>query len=343
MGLPFVRQQRPPIGVDFGTHSMKALQLHAGGQSVDSAAALETPPEIRQDPGARLRWQFEHLPELLKQGRFHGKRASCAISACRTIVENISLSKTPGISTTDLLNEKLRSATGLEPNTLVMRHEEVSEVVRNGAKTTETLCFAIPRAIVREHMRALKKVGLDTVGVHCEHAALARAMRPCQDDAEDASTLFLDLGASGVRAVVTKSGQFVASRTMQADLHHVSQPQELAATGTGGVPTTMAPAASMMTSSELDDVAEELGQLVRYCAAVRADAPVKAAVFVGGLSTNDALCADLARRLRLPARAADPLSNYPWAKKPGSGAPSAEDPKPGWAVPLGLCLAPTDI
>ncbi|GAB4545973.1 MAG: hypothetical protein Tsb0013_04290 [Phycisphaerales bacterium] len=343
MGLPFVRQHRPVIGVDFGAHAMKALQLVPSNDAVDHAAAIETPREIRKDPQARLRWQFDHLPDLLKQGRFAGRRAVCSIGAERTLVENLAVTKAQGLNPTDLLHEKLRSATGLDPNTLVVRHEEVGDVTRDGAKATETLCFAIPRAVVREHMRALKKCGLDTVGVHCEHAALARAMRPCEDNTHDASTLFLDLGATGVRAVVAKDGRLIASRTIAADLEEAATPQTLGATGTDGAPMTMPVSAGFMTSSALDTVAEELGQLVRYCAAVRVDAPVKSVVFVGGHSTNDALCADLARRVRLPAHAADPISNLPWARKPGAGAPQAEEPKPAWAVALGLCLAPTDL
>ncbi|MEM1423503.1 MAG: hypothetical protein AAGH64_05810 [Planctomycetota bacterium] len=344
MGLSSIlKPQRTLVGVDLGAHTMKALQLAPNNLSVDHAAAIETPPELRADPNARLRWQFDHLPELIKQGRFTGKRAAVAIPAERTIVENIAVAKAQGVSTTDMLAEKLRSATGLEPNTLVVRHEEVGDVTRNGAKSTETLCFAIPRAIVKDHMRALKKCGLDTVGVHCQHAAIARAARACENDAEDASTLFLDLGVTGVRAIVAKQGALIASRTIAADLlEAAAPPQVLAPTGTDNTPVTM-PSPSFMGSSPLDAVAEELGQLARYCAAVRPDAPVKSVVFVGGLSTSDTLCADLAKRLRLPAHAADPVSHLPWAKKPGAGAPDPSEPKPAWTVALGLCLSPTDL
>ena len=338
-----LKPQRTLIGVDLGAHSMKALQLTPACNAVEHAAAVDTPPELRADPQARLRWQFEHLPELIKQGKFTGKRAAIAVGAERTIVENLAIAKAQGVNTTDMLNEKLRAATGLEPNTLVVRHEEVADVARNGAKSTETLCFAIPRAIVKEHMRALKKCGLDTVGVHCEHAAIARATRACQGDTEDAATLFLDLGTTGVRAVVTQGEHLIAARTIAADLSEVATPpQVLAPPGTDGSPVTM-PSPSFMGSSPLDDVAEELGQLVRYCAAVRADAPVKSMVFVGGHSMSDTLCTDLAKRVRLPAHAADPLSLFPWAKKPGAGAPNTDDPKPAWTVALGLCLSPTDL
>lgn len=343
MGMPFLKPSKPVVGVDFALDALKAIQLQPGADVVTHAAAINTPTELRHNADARVRWQFDQLPKLLKQGRFAGKRAVCAVSSQHTVVETLAVAKAQGIATTDLINEKIRSATGFDPNTLVVRHEEVGEVARNGAKTTETLCFAIPRAVVKEHMKALKKAGFDTVGIHCKHTALALAMQRCTEDDEESATITLDLYANGSRAIVTSQGRFIAARTIHADVASALQPQQLGATGTDGAPTTLPPAAGFMTSGPLDTVAEELGQVQRYGAAVRPDLPIKHALFAGSLSTNDALCADLARRLRLPARLADPLANYAWAKKPALDAPEADSAKPAWAVALGLCLAPTDL
>lgn len=342
MGLPFVNNSKPVVGVDFGADALRVLQL-GGDHQVAHAGSIDTPAAIVHDTDARLRWQFEQLPALLKASKVSGKRAVCSVSSDRTIVEHLAIPKAQGVNTSDMLREKLHSATGIDPAALVVRHEEVGEVTRNGAKTMETVCFAIPRAVVREHMRALKKCGLDTVGVHCEHAAFHRGMNACAMEEEGQATLLLDLGRTGVRAVVTHAGAMLSARTIKADLASAVEPQVLGATGTDGGPVTMPAAAGFMTSSATDTVAEELGQGVRYCGAVRTDAPVKHAVFAGVLSTNDALCEDLAKRLRLPAHAADPMASYVWAKKPALEAPGADEPKPGWGVALGLCLSPTDL
>ena len=55
-------------------------------------------------------------------------------------------------------------------------------------------------------------------------------------------------------------------------------------------------------------------------AAVRADAPVKSMVFVGGLSTRDPLCADLAQRM-MPVYDKLPKEARSWQQVVATSAP----------------------
>ncbi len=66
-------------------------------------------------------------------------------------------------------------------------------------------------------------------------------------------------------------------------------------------------------------------------------------VFVGGESLNVSMCQHVARKLRLPAQAADPLARVARTGKEPSLGVDISEPQPGWAVPMGLCLAPSDL
>src|SRR5262245_19180217 len=64
-----------PIGIEFGTGSLKILQVAAGDPPVLVAAAcLETPDELMTDHRKRLEFQIQGLPRLIKHGGFKGRR-----------------------------------------------------------------------------------------------------------------------------------------------------------------------------------------------------------------------------------------------------------------------------
>lgn len=96
-------------------------------------------------------------------------------------------------------------------------------------------------------------------------------------------------------------------------------------------------------SEPLEILTDEIRMCLRYHASLYSSRRVGRAVFVGGEARHKALCQHLARALRLPSQVADPMARV---ARPG-GAPligvDLSQPQPGWTVPLGLCLCPTDL
>lgn len=108
------------------------------------------------------------------------------------------------------------------------------------------------------------------------------------------------------------------------------------------------PAAKMSPEcKELADVLETLTDEVRMClryhAAQFPNNKVERAVFVGGEARHRALCQHIARTLRLPAQTADPMARVARTGSEPAFGVDFKQPQPGWAVALGLCLAPTDL
>jgi type IV pilus assembly protein PilM len=112
------------------------------------------------------------------------------------------------------------------------------------------------------------------------------------------------------------------------------------------LPATVAPPSAAPAFAPADDdpltprLLDELRVMLAYHRRVHADRPVRRLVLLGGEAMQPMTARLLGTSLRLTTCRADPLVSV-------AGDPTAyhglkpEEPQPGWAVPLGLCLSPT--
>ncbi len=100
---------------------------------------------------------------------------------------------------------------------------------------------------------------------------------------------------------------------------------------------------AMKVTSAIEQLTDEVGMGLRYHAALFPGRPVGRAVFVGGGACDMDLCRHIARKLRLAAQIADPISTVDAGGLTSLNGLDLTIPQPGWAVPLGLCLSPTDL
>ncbi|MDP1660660.1 MAG: hypothetical protein Q8L55_01990, partial [Phycisphaerales bacterium] len=88
---------------------------------------------------------------------------------------------------------------------------------------------------------------------------------------------------------------------------------------------------------------DEIALCVRYYETLFPQRKVHRTIFVGGESRHVALCQHIARMLKTPAHAADPLARIArTGTEPVVGVDMSKA-QPGWAVPMGLLMAPTDL
>ncbi len=92
-----------------------------------------------------------------------------------------------------------------------------------------------------------------------------------------------------------------------------------------------------------DSIAEELSMSLRYHQSLFRGRSIDRIVFLGGEARNIGLCQHVARVLRLPAQLGDPLAGLVRRRSLRTPGLSLGQPQPGWAVPCGLCTAPTDL
>lgn len=214
--LPAVHAAPPPIAIDFGASSLKVLQI-SGGQppKLVAAAQVDVPDEVMGDPAARLRFQIEALPKLIKKGKFTTRRAVFMIPPGQMFCKHMQLQVADGVDVDALLRAALPAQVGCDYESLVCRHVVVNNIARAGK--AEVICMAASRDLVGRLMQALKVAHLEPVGVHGPFQAAIRAFWSINRRAEDATrmTLFLDLGYATTNVMVAEGENLVFARTVE--------------------------------------------------------------------------------------------------------------------------------
>ncbi len=102
-----------------------------------------------------------------------------------------------------------------------------------------------------------------------------------------------------------------------------------------------APAAQADVASDtLDCLIDELQLCVRYHQSLFPGRTIEKLVFLGGEARHVGTCQKIARSLRIGAQLGDPLARLLRVNQAGPGkGVDINQPQPGWAVPLGLCLS----
>src|SRR5262249_1572621 len=133
-----------PIAVEFGTGSLKILQVAAGDPpSLVAAACLETPDELVPDHRKRLEDQIQGMARLIKSGGFKGRRAVCGMPAWQTLCKHMTLARVEGMTLAAQVNEAIAVQLARDPATLVYRYVEVPGTEK-GPKT-EVIVTAVAR------------------------------------------------------------------------------------------------------------------------------------------------------------------------------------------------------
>ncbi|MEO1717678.1 MAG: pilus assembly protein PilM [Planctomycetota bacterium] len=203
-----------PIAVDFGASALKVFQLTSGEpHGIGAAAAIDTPDDLLDDPSARLAFQTQHLPGLIRGGGFKGKRAVCLIPACLTHTTHVQVPK--GDAATVESSAKLAVATQLScaPDALVVRHQEVGPAHESGK--TEVITIAASRGVVGRLMSGLAAAKLEPVGMRTEAVALLRGFSTLKLTSEDDVCLYLDLGYSATKVIIAKGNRLLLARTIE--------------------------------------------------------------------------------------------------------------------------------
>jgi Tfp pilus assembly PilM family ATPase len=226
MAFSMFSTQASPIAIDFGASSVKMLQIGTGERpEIVAACELATPDAVRFETNERLAFWAEHLPRMLREGSFKGRRAIIAVPSAHTFIQHMQLAKVEGANRDDLIKGQLQSQMGCHPDAVVVRSIDVAEVHRNGQVRNEIICLAITRETIMRFIELLKRCRLDVIGAHTETISMVRAFNHLhRREADcDITTLYVDLGWSGTRVAITHGRDIAFARTIQIGGRHFDQ------------------------------------------------------------------------------------------------------------------------
>jgi type IV pilus assembly protein PilM len=370
MVLSMFSAQTSPIAIDFGSSSVKLLQITPGeNPSIMAAVGLRVPDSIRLDRDGRVDYFEKQLPRMLRKGGFKGRRVICSIPSADTLVQHLQLSASDAMAREETVKAQVASQMHVSPHNLVVQTYDVAEVTRDGQSLSEIICFAIPRDAVMKYVELLNRCKLETVGVHSEVIGMVRAFDHLQPppDQPTVSTLFVDVGWGSTKVAVTHDAQIVFARCIHIGGRHLDErlaerlgcdlasaraqriSEQVLASGGGAGRKGSAAVATDEGAGDTEvteiahSLAEELSMCVRYHHSLFRNQKIDRIIFLGGEARNIELCQTVAKELRLPAQLGDPLTRFEHKRSLRTPGLSLGQPQPGWAVPCGLCTAPTDL
>ena len=167
------------IGLDIGTHSIKAVQLKGKGDNLrlENLAMLEIPPGVQEeaDPALKNGLTAGVIKQLMKENDIRSKNVVTAISGDSVIVRYVKL---PYMSEDELKNVITYEAEQYIPlaiDQVVLDFEILGELEEEGQRKIEVLLVAAKEDIIDQHVDILKRAGLTPIVIDVDTFALGNA------------------------------------------------------------------------------------------------------------------------------------------------------------------------
>ncbi len=356
-----------PIGVDFGTDSLKLLQIVPGDPpELVALGSMTVPEEARTDLKARQEFLNDALASLLRRLPFKSRRTMLSIPAFQTLVHNLLISRSDRKEIDGLVDVALRERLNIEPSRMVIRNFPAAEVMRDGKPMREVITFAAGRDVVMHYVDLANRHKLEVVGVHTEAPCILRAFESVLSNREaqdrQRPVAYVDLGAATSKIIIARGREMLLAKIVHAGgdqwTRRLAGEQRLAfaearlarvaeASGNTAVapPPVVAPGPDHRFDCETTDwLVDELRMTFRHYDARYPDEPVEKLIFVGGEANRIRTCQTLASAMHIAAQMGDPFARL--SRVNAGAAPLGVDlaqPQPGWAVPLGLCLSEANL
>ncbi len=218
MGFSMFSAHASPIAIDFGSSSVKVLQISASEPySLVAAAQVQIPEPLRADSEKLFNFYAEAIPSALALAKVKGKRCVCSVSSSQTFIQHMQLAPTEGLKRDDLIKAQLQFQMNIPPSSVVVRAIDVCDVHRDGQLRHETICLAMQRDTVMRYVEMLRKAKLEVVGVHPEITAMVRSFAHLHRRAgdENITTMYVDLGWGGTRTAIGHGKSTVFARNIQ--------------------------------------------------------------------------------------------------------------------------------
>lgn len=216
-----------PIGVDFGSDSLKMAQVHGSGRNLEllAAGSVDVPSHIRHDASGRLNFYTDAIREILASAKFRGRQAVLGLPASSMYIQHLRLPPMDEEALRKALPWESRGKLPIDPSHALLRHMVAGEVYAEQEQKSEVIVFAAARDMVNQLLAAASRAKLDVIGMTVEPAATVDCFhRVYRREADDkVVNCFIDLGASGTRCFISRGSQIFFARSITIGGDHLSR------------------------------------------------------------------------------------------------------------------------
>jgi type IV pilus assembly protein PilM len=216
-----------PIGIDFGTDSLRMAQVELVNNEfrLVAAASADIPSHIRNEPSARLGFFAETTRELLSSGNFRSRQAVLALPAASMFIQHLRMARMDDAEMKKALPFEAAGKLPIDPSFAVMRHVVAGEVYQDQEARSEVVLMAASRELVNQLLATAAKAKLDVVGMNVEPKALVDCFSHVYRRKTDVelTSCFVDIGAVASRAVVARGTQILFARVIPIGGDHFNR------------------------------------------------------------------------------------------------------------------------
>lgn len=210
------QHNRCPIGIDFGGHSVKMLQLRrlpAGDDpaaprwAIQAAASRTLAADLPTRGQARQQAVAKAITDMLEGGSFHGRRCVSCLPADLLQYKNLRIPRMPLDEMRSAVEWEAKDRLKLDPGQAMVQFYAAGEVRQGEEQREEIILMAAPRPQVDEHVQVLTDCGLDPAAIDAVPSALARVLTaPASADGESADVI-IDVGYFSTKVIMLRDGR----------------------------------------------------------------------------------------------------------------------------------------
>jgi type IV pilus assembly protein PilM len=358
--MPFLLSRRlSPIGIDLGTRCIKAAQLELTDDRPRVVAlAQHALPLESESAEARLEAVRAGIQIAIRTGQFSGKEVVLGLNSNQLFVQNVRVPRLPDEELSKVVRWEIEERLPEDFGDAEVRHLVAGDIrapAGSGEGTEikrEVIVLACRRKEIQDLIALLESVHLRPRAIDVSACAMVRTshtmLRRRVD--EQSAFLFIDMGAGGTTAVVTRGsdillikslpvGGLTMDRIVARKLKLSAEDAALARRQRAGGDATHDPDLARVVGEavrgEIESLAAELLMCVRYHSVTFRGNRISQALLFGGESDAQ-LAAQFSSRIDIPCELADPFQGLDMSPELEQQLKAA--PRGQWVVALGLCV-----
>lgn len=216
-----------PIGVDFGSDSLRLAQVHWTGEEhrLIAAASADVPSHVRNNLPARIAFFSDTVRDLLAQGNFKGRAAVLALPGASMFIQHLRMPKLDDENLKKALVWESRGKLPIDPTQALMRHIIAGDIYQDAEPKQEVIVMAAARDLINQFLAAAARAKLDIVGMNVEPSATLDCFSHVYRRKMDAevTNCFVDIGCGSTRTFITRGGQIMFARVIPVGGDHFTR------------------------------------------------------------------------------------------------------------------------
>ena len=319
----FLKKQVCPIGIDLGARHLKIAQLgHDNNGLYLHASGCENAPEnIEIGSGNWQRWVAETTKDIIKYNGFKGKEVVASIFSDDLFIEQIKISKSPGINLEDAVPQKIGQKLPFNIKNAIIKH-----VVTNNSNNgdIDVLVMAAEKEKINRHLAIYEKAGLDIKGINVWPVIMtncyAHFFGRRQADT-GAVAMLMDIGANSSDIVICKGKDLLFARAIPIGCCQFDQ------------------------AGKIDEMIIEAEACCHYFESLASRSHIQRLLLLSGRGADDKICqkvSELAKRMKIPAQIGDVLAAIE-IKADRIGNIDRRNQNVDWTTAFGLSLTSLEL